>query len=53
MDIINTVSVIAGSVVLLGLFLSIACEGIVTGRNSKKLVSAMDDKWQKLLVSTR
>jgi hypothetical protein len=49
MDIINLVSIIGGSAVLLGLFLSIAYEGIVTRGNPKKLVSALDDKWHKLL----
>ncbi len=52
MDIAATISVIAGSAILLGLFLSIAYEGIASRRNSeKKSVSAFNDKWQKLTVS--
>ena len=54
MDMINLVSVIVGSIVLLGLFISIAYEGIVTkSRTKKNLVSALDDNWQKLVVSAR
>jgi hypothetical protein len=54
MNVIETVSVLAGSVILLGLFLSAAYEGLITKRNSKmSVVSAFDDKWHKLTVSTR
>jgi hypothetical protein len=49
MDIINSVSVIAGSAVLLGLFISIAYDGIVAkSMAKKKLVSAFDENWQFL-----
>jgi len=52
MDTIGMISVLAGSVILLGVFFSIAFEGITTKRNSKKsLVSALNHKWQKLTVS--
>jgi hypothetical protein len=54
MDIINSESIIAGSVVLLGLFISIAYDGVVTkNRTKKKFVSALDYNWQKLIVSAR
>jgi hypothetical protein len=52
MDIIETLSVLAGSVVLLSLFLATAFEGVTTKRNSKKrLLSALNNKWQKITVS--
>jgi hypothetical protein len=52
MDMVQTVSVLAGSVVLLCMFLSIAYEGVATKHNSQKnLVSALNNKWQKLTVS--
>lgn len=51
MELVETVSVLAGSVILLGMFLSIAYEGVATKRNSKKnLLSALNYKWQKLIV---
>ncbi|MGC2683211.1 MAG: hypothetical protein WA323_15215 [Candidatus Nitrosopolaris sp.] len=51
---VETVSVLAGSVILLGLFLPIAYEDLVTNRKSKeKLVSALNYEWQKLTVSAR
>jgi hypothetical protein len=54
MDIVGTVSVSTGSVILLGMFLSIAYEGVATKRNSEKhLLSALNNKWQKLTVSVR
>lgn len=54
MNVIETVSVLAGSVILLGLFLSAAYEGVITKRNSKmSVVSAFDNKWHKLTVSAR
>lgn len=54
MDVIGMVSVLAGSVILVGLFLSTAYEGVITKRNSKMcVVSALDDKWHKLTVSAR
>lgn len=54
MDVIGMVSVLAGSVILVGLFLSTAYEGVITKRNSKmSVVSALDDKWHKLTVIAR
>jgi hypothetical protein len=50
MDIIETISILAGSVTLLGVFLSIAFER-ATKDNSKNLVSALNHKWQKVTVS--
>jgi len=51
MDIIETISILAGSVTLLGVFLSIAFERATTKDNSKNLVSALNHKWQKVTVS--
>jgi hypothetical protein len=52
MDMTETISVLAGSVILLGMFLSTAYEDVATKRNSKQnLLSALNDKWQKLTVS--
>jgi hypothetical protein len=54
MDTVETVSVLTGSVTLLGLFLSIAYETFITKRSSKKnIISALDNKWQKVTVSAR
>lgn len=54
MNTVETISVLAGSVILLGLFLSIAYETVITKRSPKKnIVSALDNKWQKLMVSIR
>jgi hypothetical protein len=54
MAIVETVSVLAGSIILLGLFLSIAYEGVKTKSTSKQSrVSALNDKWQKLIVSAQ
>ena len=52
MDIIETVSILSGSAILLPIFSSIIYESI-TERNSKKknVISALNDKWQKLRVS--
>jgi hypothetical protein len=54
MNIVGMVSIASGSIILLGLFLSIAYEGVRTKSASKlSRVSALNDKWQKLTVSTR
>jgi len=47
MDIIETISILAGSVILLGLFLSTAYED---RRKGERRVSALNNKWQKLIV---
>ena len=52
MNIVKTVSKLAGSIILLGLFVPIAYEGIRTKNTSKhSRVSVLNDKWQKLTVS--
>jgi hypothetical protein len=54
MDAVETISVLAGSVILLGVFLSIAYETVIIKRSPKKnIVSVLDNKWQKLKVSIR
>jgi hypothetical protein len=54
MNIVETVSILAGSIILLGLFVPIAYEGIRTKGTSKhSRVSVLNDKWQKLTVSVR
>ncbi|MGA9152350.1 MAG: hypothetical protein WBZ36_17380 [Candidatus Nitrosopolaris sp.] len=50
MDIIETIAVLAGSLTLLGVFLSIAFERATTKHNCKNLVSALNHKWQKVTV---
>ena len=52
MDIIETISVFAGSVTLLGVFLSFAFERTITKDNSKNLVSALNHKWQKAVSAS-
>jgi hypothetical protein len=51
MDMIEMISVLAGSVILLDIFLSIALEGATTELSKKNLVSALNRKWQNLTVS--
>ena len=54
MNIVETVSTLAGSIILLGLFVPIAYEGIRTkSTNKHSRVSVLNDKWQKLTVSVR
>lgn len=53
MDRVETVSVLAGSSILLGMLVSIAYEGVKAKSNSKQKVSVLNDKWQKLTVSAR
>jgi hypothetical protein len=54
MDFVETISVLVGSLVLLGLFLSIGYENIRTKNTSKRSrVLALNDKWQKITVSAR
>jgi hypothetical protein len=52
MNIIDTISILAGSIILLGLFVPIAYDGIRTKSTSKhNRVSVLNNKWQKLTVS--
>ncbi|HYA83289.1 MAG TPA: hypothetical protein VEH06_07555 [Candidatus Bathyarchaeia archaeon] len=54
MNIVDAMSILAGSIILLGLFVPIAYEGIRTKSTSKqRRVSVFNDKWQKLTVSVR
>jgi hypothetical protein len=54
MNIVEAVSILAGSIILLGLFLPIAYEGVKTKSTTKQnRVSVLNDKWQKLTVSAR
>jgi hypothetical protein len=54
MDIVETISVLAGSLVILGLFLSIGYENIRTKNASRhSRISAINDRWQKITVSAR
>jgi hypothetical protein len=52
MNIVETLSILAGSIILLCLFVPIAYEGVRTKSMSKQSrVSVYNDKWQKLTVS--
>jgi hypothetical protein len=51
---IDTISTLAGSIILLGLFVPIAYDGIRRKSTIKhSRVSVLNDKWQKLTVSVR
>jgi hypothetical protein len=53
MNIVETLSILAGSIILLCLFVPIAYEGVRTKNTSKQSrVQVLNDKWQKLTVST-
>jgi hypothetical protein len=52
MNVVEMLSILTGSIILLGLFLPIAYEGVRTKSSSKQCrVSVLNDKWQKLTVS--
>jgi hypothetical protein len=54
MNIVETLSILVGSIILLGLFVPIAYEGVRTKSTSKESrISVLNDKWQKLTVSAR
>jgi hypothetical protein len=54
MNIVETLSILTGSIILLGLFLPIAYEGVRAKSTSKQgRISVLNDKWQKLTVSAR
>jgi hypothetical protein len=54
MNILDTISILAGSIILLGMFFPIAYEGIRTKSTSKhSRVPVLNDNWQKLTVSVR
>ena len=53
MNIVETLSILIGSIILLGLFLPIAYEGVRTKSTFKSRVSVLNDKWQKITVSAR
>ena len=54
MNIIETLSILTGSIILLGLFLPIAYEGVRAKSTSKQSrISVLNDKWKKLTVSAR
>jgi hypothetical protein len=54
MNIVETISIMAGSIILLSLFVPITYEGIRAKTTSKhNRVSVLNDKWQKLTVSLR
>jgi hypothetical protein len=54
MNIVEAVSILTGSIILLGLFLPIAYEGVRTKNTFKQSrISVLNDKWQKLTVSAR
>jgi hypothetical protein len=54
MDFVETISVLVGSGVMLGLFLSIAYENIRTKNASRQSrILALNDKWQRITVSAR
>lgn len=50
MNIVDTVSVLLGSAVLLGLLVSVAIDGAKRRHKGKCVVSAIDSKWQRLKV---
>jgi hypothetical protein len=52
MNIIETLSILTGSIILFGLFLPITYEGVRAKNTSKQSrISVLNDKWQKLTVS--
>ena len=54
MDIVGTLSILAGSLILLGLFIPIAYEGVRTkGTPKQSRVAVVNDKWEKLTVLAR
>ena len=54
MNIVETVLILIGSVILLGLFVPIAFEGLRSKSTSKQSrISVLNDKWEKLTVSAR
>ena len=54
LNIVDMISILAGSIILLGLFIPIAYEGIKTKNTSKhSRVSVLNNKWQKVTVSVR
>ena len=54
MNIVDMISIFTGSIILLGLFVPIAYEGIKTKNTSKhSRVSVLNNKWQKVTVSVR
>jgi len=53
MNIVENLSIWAGSIILLCLFVPIAYEGVRTKSTSKQSrIYVLNDKWQKLTVST-
>ena len=53
MNIVETLSILIGSIILLGLFLPIAYEGVRTRTFKQSRVSVLNDKWQKITVPAR
>jgi len=52
MNVVETLSILTGSIILLCLFVPIAYEGVRTKSTSKQShISVLNDKWQKLTVS--
>lgn len=50
MNIVDTVSVVLGSTILLGLLTLVAINGARRRHEGRQVVSAVDSKWQKLKV---
>ena len=54
MNVVEAISILSGSIILLGLFVPISNESIRPKSTSKhSRVSVLNDKWQKLTVSVR
>jgi len=52
MNVVETLSILIGSIILFCLFVPIAIEGMRTKSTSKQSrISVLNDKWQKLTVS--
>ncbi|MEW6603109.1 MAG: hypothetical protein AB1351_00285 [Thermoproteota archaeon] len=50
MNIVDTASAALGSAILLGLLVLVAIDGAKRRHEGRRLVSAVDSKWQKLKV---
>ena len=54
MNIVETLSILIGSIIWLGLFLPIAYEGVRTKSTlTQSRVSVLNDEWQKITVPAR
>jgi hypothetical protein len=47
MTLVDVLSIGIGSAIILGLLVSIAIEGLRRGKNSRKVITTIDNKWHK------